>query len=48
MPSLRDGEALELNQKDMAGTRVQLIDPKVIISRAAINLAMGKSPLHPK
>ena len=39
---------LGLNQKDMAGKSVQLIDPKVIISRAAINLALGKSPPPPK
>ena len=35
---------LGLNQKDVAGKGCQLIDPKVIISRAAINFALGSSP----
>ena len=39
---------LGLNQKDIAGKGCQLIDPKVIISRAAINYALSNSPLSPK
>jgi len=39
---------LGLNQRDMAGKGCQLIDPKVIISQAAINFALSNSPLASK
>ena len=38
---------LRLNQRDMAGKGCHLTDPKVIISRVAINFALGNSPLSP-
>ena len=38
---------LGLNQRDMGGKGCHLIDPKVIISRAAINFALSNSPPLP-